>query len=119
MLRGPQAGQYDEAKTQAQLEGYIGANPVMMFSFSSCPFCVKAKKILDDAGVKYTAVELNTMGAEGMALRAELAQRTGRTSMPNIFIAGEGIGGCNDGPGIVTLQAEGKLMPMLKAAGAL
>ena len=44
-----------------------------------------------------------------IALRAELAERTGRTSVPNIFIAGEGIGGCNDGPGLLTLQKEGKL----------
>ena len=48
-------------------------------------------------GVEYTALELNDMGDKGKALRAELAERTGRTSVPNIFISGEGIGGCNDG----------------------
>lgn len=37
--------------------------------------------------------------------------------MPNIFIAGQGIGGCNDGPGIMTLYREGDLLPMLEAAG--
>ncbi len=68
---------------------------------------------------QYTALELNDMGAQGKALRAELAHRTGRTSVPNIFIGGEGIGGCNDGPGLMTLQSEGKLVPMLKAAGAM
>lgn len=41
------------------------------------------------------------------------------TSMPNIFIKGTPCGGCNDGPGVMTLQKEGKLLPMLKAAGAL
>ncbi len=59
------------------------------------------------------------MGQEGYALRAELAARTGRTSVPNIWIKGESIGGCNDGPGILTLQASGELLPKLKAAGAL
>ena len=90
-----------------------------MFSFSTCPFCKKAKAVLDKAGVKYTAIELNEMGSQGMAIRSELAQRTGRTSMPNIFIGGVGVGGCNDGPGIMTLQSNGELIPMLQKAGAL
>ena len=70
-------------------------------------------------GVEYTALELNDMGDKGKAFRAELAERTGRTSVPNIFISGEGIGGCNDGPGLMTLKENGKLVPMLQAAGAL
>jgi glutaredoxin 3 len=91
-----------------------------MFSFSGCPFCKSAKKLLDAEGAKYTAVELDQMGLEGKALRAELGRRTGRTSQPNIFIAGRGIGGCNDGtPGLVPLQKSGELRPLLQAAGAL
>lgn len=48
-----------------------------------------------------------------------LLQRTDRTSMPNIWIQGQPIGGCNDGPGLLTLARKGELAPMLKAAGAL
>ncbi len=48
-----------------------------------------------------------------------LLQRTNRTSMPNIWIQGQPIGGCNDGPGLLTLARKGELAPMLKAAGAL
>jgi glutaredoxin 3 len=114
-----QAGSFDEPAINKQVDDLIAGNSVMMFSFSSCPFCVKAKKILDDAGVKYQVLELNQMGAEGMAIRAVLAERTGRTSMPNIWIGGQGIGGCNDGPGIVTLQNSGELVPMLQKVGAL
>lgn len=44
---------------------------------------------------------------------------TDRTSVPNIFIAGENVGGCNDGPGVMTLHGQGKLVPKLQAAGAL
>ena len=40
-------------------------------------------------------------------------QMTGRTSMPNIFIAGQSVGGCNDGPGVATLQRSGELQKML------
>lgn len=92
----------------------------MVFSWSSCPFCKRGKQILDDAGLKgkYKVLELNEM-TDGQTYRAALAIKTDRTSMPNIWIGGEGVGGCNDGPGVATLAAEGKLVPMLKAAGAL
>jgi glutaredoxin len=44
---------------------------------------------------------------------------TDRTSVPNIWIKGQNVGGCNDGPGVMTLHKEGKLVPLLQAAGAL
>jgi glutaredoxin-related protein len=44
---------------------------------------------------------------------------TDRTSMPSVWIGGSFVGGCNDGPGVVPLSKEGKLVPMLKQAGAL
>lgn len=65
------------------------------------------------------ALELDEMGDEGKHIRAELAKKTSRTSMPNIFIGGEGVGGCNDGPGIMTLKSQGELSPMLEKAGAM
>lgn len=51
----------------------------------------------------------------GYALRAELAQKTGRTSVPAVFIKGEFAGGCNDGGlgGIMTLDRAGKLQLLL------
>ena len=113
-----QAGQYDEKAVKARMEQYIADNKVMIFSFSTCPFCKNAKKLLDDMGVAYEAVELNEMEG-GMALRAELAKLTGRTSMPNIWIGGKGIGGCNDGPGLMTLHKNGELKGMLQQAGAI
>jgi len=48
---------------------------VVVFSFSTCPFCVKAKALLNQLGAKYEAVELDQLpGKEGMQLRAELAE---------------------------------------------
>jgi glutaredoxin len=46
---------------------------VVVFSWTTCPFCVKAKGLLTEVGAKYTAVELNTMD-NGPAIRAELAK---------------------------------------------
>lgn len=45
-----------------------------MYSFSRCPFCKRAKELLDTKGVTYKAVELDQMGKEGYAIRAELAK---------------------------------------------
>lgn len=65
-------------------------------------------------------VELDEV-SDGPALRAELGQMTGRTSVPAIWIDQTFIGGCNDGPlgGINTLENSRKLDGMLKAAGAV
>ena len=56
-------------------------------------------------------------------MRARLGARTGRTSVPSIFIGGEYIGGMNDGPGaglgLGPLDADGLLEPRLRAVGAM
>lgn len=41
---------------------------------STCPFCKRAKALLESLGARYTALELNEMGPEGLQLRAELAE---------------------------------------------
>ena len=58
---------------------------------------------------------------EGKAVRAELGARTGRTSMPSVWVDGQYVGGCNDGGlgGVVPLNEQGRLVPLLKAAGSV
>jgi len=117
------AGDYDREAINKRIDDTLAATPVVMFSFSTCPFCLKAKGLLKD-DVKLNPSMLTVIECdedpEGNAIRAELGKRTGRTSMPSIWIKETGyIGGCNDGPGIVPLQKDGKLVPMLVGAGAL
>ena len=59
--------------------------------------------------------------SDGYPLRAELAERTGRTSVPALYVGGEFVGGCNDGGlgGAITLDKAGRLLPMLKEAGSV
>ena len=57
--------------------------------------------------------------ADGAAMRCRLGIRTGRTSVPSVWVAGEYIGGLNDGPGLLPLDEQGELEPKLRAAGAL
>ena len=73
MFAVAQAGQYDVDATQAKIKALLDENPVVMFSFSTCPFCVRAKGLLNDLGATYKVVELNQI-PEGMAIRAELAK---------------------------------------------
>lgn len=105
---------------QEKIEGLIADNDVLMLSFTTCPFCLKAKDILAQKGVDYKAIELET-APDGMQMRAQMAEIVGRTSVPAIWIGGKFVGGCNDGPmgGIVELNRSGELDKMLKEVGAL
>jgi len=112
------AGDFDVEAVDMQLRESIEGSGVVLFSFTSCPFCKRAKELLSDKGAVFTVVELDEI-ATGAALRARLGARTGRTSVPSVWIAGEYVGGMNDGPGLGPLDTNGKLEPMLRAAGAM
>ena len=124
LLAKAQAGEYDGAAWKARVEAEVAATPVLVYSWSGCPFCKRAKAILEAATADidgkpagyYKVLELDTMGTEGKVYRAALSDMTGRTSMPQIFIRGAFVGGCNDGPGVATLEKEGKLKGMLVTA---
>jgi glutaredoxin 3 len=115
------ARDYDKASTKKSIEDFIASSPVAMYSFTTCPFCRKAKDFLDDQNIAYTTIELDLLeGNQGNEIRAELGKLTKRTSVPSIFIGGVYIGGCNDGnPGLLPLaRDEERFNSMLKKAGA-
>lgn len=126
------AGSYDRNQVNKQLDDTIGSSPVVMFSFTTCPYCIKAKQMLqEEYKVKVKVIELNEDKKVGYPLRAQLGRRTGRTSVPSIWINKMFIGGLNDGPqviepaglqtkgGLAALKAEGKLVSLLKQAKAI
>ncbi|CAM9403436.1 unnamed protein product [Ectocarpus sp. 6 AP-2014] len=114
------AGPYDKDAVVKVVDGYTsGSNKVVVFSWTRCPFCKKAKGLIEDLladPADYEFVELDER-QDGNAIRYELSQKTGRTSVPQIWIGGEFVGGCNDGPGVFTLMDKGELVPMLESAG--
>lgn len=74
-----------------------------------CPYCARAMHLLTGKGVEFR--EINA--PHGSAERAEATRRSGgRTSVPQIFIDGRHIGGCDD---LVALDRAGKLDPLLHA----
>jgi glutaredoxin 3 len=103
------AGEYDAPAASAALDALIAADDVVLFSATYCPFSAKAKAELRAQGLPFAVHEVNKL-PNGNALVAELGKRTGRTSIPHIYIGGESVGGCNDGtPGLRPLIASGGL----------
>lgn len=79
---------------------------VVMYTTAWCPYCVRARALLDSKGVPFQDLRI-----EGrMDLRAEMQDRTGRTSVPQIFIGGRHIGGYDD---MADLDRAGELDALL------
>jgi len=116
------AGDYDQQAIGSLIDDKIASNRVMMFSFSSCPFCLRAKTLLrEEYNVELEVYECD-LEPDGKAVRAELGRRTGRTSMPSTWLGPNVLlGGCNDGGlgGVATLHADGSLEGLLAERGAL
>ena len=81
---------------------------IEIYTWSSCPFCIRAKALLDKKQVNYQEypIDGDDIEREKMASRAN-----GRNSLPQIFIDEEHIGGCDD---LYGLEAQGKLDPLLQ-----
>jgi len=78
---------------------------------SWCPYSRRALRLLDAKGVTYTAIDLtDDQDAKVRVQEQEMRNRTGRTSVPQIFIDGQHIGGYDD---IAALDAAGQLDPLL------
>ena len=66
---------------------------VEVYSSFFCPYCARAKALLERKGVAFETIDL----MEQPGRRSEMVERAGgRTSVPQIFINGEHIGGCDD-----------------------
>ena len=83
------------------------APKVEMYTWRTCPFCIRAKDLLKTNGVEF--VEYKVDGDE--TARAQMARRAnGRRSVPQIFINDQHVGGCDD---LYELDWQGKLDQML------
>ena len=76
---------------------------IEIYTWSTCPYCIRAKSLLDKKGVKYT--EHNITGDN--AARSKMIERTGGPkSVPQVFVNDVHYGGCDD---LHALDAQGKL----------
>ena len=82
---------------------------VKMYTTAVCPYCVRAKQLLQAKGVAHieeVRVDLNPDE------RVKMMEITGRRSVPQIFIGHTHVGGCDD---LMALDSQGGLMPLLQA----
>jgi glutaredoxin 3 len=76
---------------------------IEIYTKSFCPYCWRAKALLDSKGVTYKEIAVDYGGAE----RQVMIQRAhGRSTVPQIFIADVHVGGCDD---LMALDHAGKL----------
>ncbi|HCZ00756.1 MAG: glutaredoxin 3 [Rhodobacterales bacterium RIFCSPHIGHO2_02_FULL_62_130] len=80
--------------------------PVEIYTTPTCPYCIAAKGLLKKKNVQYTEIDVS----RDPALRDAMTARAGRRSVPQIFIGGKHVGGCDD---LHALDHDGKLDPML------
>jgi len=80
---------------------------IEIYSTRLCPYCYRAKKLLSQHGVDFTEIDVMVDHER----RREMIDRAGgRRTVPQIFIDGRHIGGCEE---LYALEAAGKLKPLL------
>ena len=82
-------------------------NPVIMYSTAVCPFCVMADRLLTSKGVEIEKIRVDQFPER----RQEMMQRTGRRTVPQIFIGDTHVGGYDD---LYALERAGKLDLLLQ-----
>lgn len=85
----------------------FGAMPLIeIYTQPFCPYCARALALFDRKGVQYKEIS----APRGTAEREESIKRSGRATVPQIFVDGASIGGCDD---LMALERDGKLDAML------
>lgn len=85
---------------------------VLMYATAVCPYCVRAEQLLRRKGVADADLEKVRVDLEPARRDEMLAKSGGRRTVPQIFIDGRHIGGCDD---LYALDHQGGLDPLLQA----
>ena len=81
--------------------------PVVIYSSDYCPYCMRAKQLLRSKGVDFREICVDGEPQR----RAEMTQKAGRTSVPQIWIGATHVGGCDD---LHALERAGRLDALLQ-----
>ena len=82
---------------------------VTLYTTRFCPYCIRARSLLDDKGVVYNDIAVDN----DPRLRREMMARSGRTTVPQIWVGEQHIGGCDD---LLLLERQGLLDEILERA---
>ena len=83
------------------------APKVLMYATDWCPYCERARSLLSGKGVAFEEIDIDAV----TGAREEMVARSGRDTVPQIFIGGQHVGGSDE---LQTLDAAGRLDSMLK-----
>jgi glutaredoxin 3 len=90
----------------------MGSPKVIMYVTDWCPYCERARSLLASKGVQTEEIDVDAVPGA----RAEMRARSGRDTVPQIFIGESHVGGSDD---LQALDADGRLDALLKQTGAL
>jgi glutaredoxin 3 len=85
---------------------------ILIYTTPMCPYCTRAKRLLSSKNAGFQEIDL---WAEPQRRKEMLERAEGRRTVPQIFIDGQGIGGCDE---LHALEAAGKLDTMLNGEAA-
>lgn len=107
-----------DAEAEQLLSEAVANSGVVMFALEWCEFCWTIRRYLDAVGVEYRSVDLDSVALQkdnlGLRLRTALGQRTASGTIPQVFIAGELVGGCSD---VIAAYGDGRLQRLLATLG--
>jgi glutaredoxin 3 len=85
---------------------------VEIYTKTFCPYCWRAKMLLESKGVAFTEISVDFGGADKETM---IQRAAGRTTVPQIFIGERHIGGCDD---LMALERDGKLDPLISVVSS-
>jgi cysteine synthase A len=120
----PAAAEPAELAVEPEAEAFVRqviedpAQPVVMFALEWCEFCWAVRKMFAAYGIAYRSVDLDSVAFQkddfGGRIRAALKQRTTWSTIPQVFVGGEFIGGAVD---VLDAWRDGRLRPLLMRHG--
>lgn len=85
---------------------------VLIYTTQFCPFCIRAKMLLNEKKVRFQEIKVDN----NPAMRREMAEKAGQTSVPQIWINGVHVGGCDQ---LYLLEKKGELDGLLGQKGEM
>ncbi len=107
-----------DARAEAFVREVVRDQAVVMFALEWCEFCWAVRKLFARLGVACESIDVDAVRFQaddmGIKIRAVLGKRTGSSTMPQIYIGGQHLGGCTD---LFDAMRGGELQRRLDAAG--
>lgn len=82
---------------------------IVIYASRWCPYCDRARRLMTEKGLTFKEIDVD----EDAKLREEMIARSGRSTVPQIFIGAKHIGGCEE---LVALEGSGELDPLIEGA---